>query len=92
LADDPGHDRARQQMNGFGSIVSFELASWQAAHDAVRRTRLIRHATSLGSVESTMEQRAALDGQEGIPPGLIRLSVGVEHVDDLWADLVAAIG
>ena len=91
LASDPGHDRARAQMAGFGSIISFELASWRAAHDAVRRTRLIRHATSLGSVESTIEQRAVLDGQERIPPGLIRLSVGVEHVDDLWADLDAAI-
>jgi cystathionine gamma-synthase len=92
LPGDPGYHRARDQMHGFGSIVSFELATWQAAHDAVRRTRLIRHATSLGSVESTMEQRAVLDGQEGIPAGLIRLSVGVEHVDDLWADLAAAIG
>ena len=92
LPTDPGHDQARAQMHGFGSIVSFELADWQAAHDAVRRTRLIRHATSLGSVESTMEQRAVLDGQERIPPGLIRLSVGVEHVDDLWSDLVTAIG
>ena len=92
LPDDPGHGRATAQMDGFGSIVSFELASWQAAHEAVRRTRLIRHATSLGSVESTMEQRAVLDGQETVPPGLIRLSVGIEHVDDLWADLTAAIG
>ena len=91
LPSDPGHERARAQMRGFGGVVSFELADRQAAHDAVRRTRLIRHATSLGGVESTMEQRAVLDGQENIPPGLIRLSVGLEHVDDLWADLDQAI-
>ncbi len=91
LPTDPNHARAKEQMTGFGSIVSFEVASFQAAHDTVRRTRLIRHATSLGSVESTMEQRAALEGQEDVPPGLIRLSVGLEHVDDLWADLRHAL-
>lgn len=91
LPTDPGHARAGEQMRGFGSIVSFELHSWQAAHDAVRRTTLIRHATSLGAVETNMEQRAVLDGQEGIPPGLIRMSVGIEHVDDIWADLARAI-
>ena len=91
LATDPNHARAREQMAGFGSILSFELDSYRSAHDAVRRTRLIRHATSLGSVESTMEQRAVLDGQQDVPPGLIRLSVGVEHVEDLWADLDRAI-
>ena len=52
---------------------------------------LIRHATSLGGVESTMERRAALAGQEHVPAGLIRLSVGIEDVDDLWFDLDQAL-
>jgi cystathionine gamma-synthase len=92
LPDDPGHALAAAQMTGFGSVLSFELASFDAAHAACRRTRLIRHATSLGGVESTMEQRATLAGQETIPPGLIRLSVGIESVDDLLSDLDHAIG
>ena len=49
------------------------------------------NATSLGGVESTMERRAKLAGQEHVPPGLLRLSVGIEHVDDLWADLERAL-
>lgn len=91
LPDDPGHALAAAQMSGFGSVLSFELADAEAARAACRRIRLIRHATSLGGVESTMEQRAALDGQEDVPPGLIRLSVGIESVDDLWLDLDQAI-
>jgi cystathionine gamma-synthase len=53
--------------------------------------QLIRHATSLGSVESTMERRAALAGQQHLPPGLLRLSVGIESAEDLWSDLKAAL-
>ncbi|PMP77295.1 MAG: cystathionine gamma-synthase, partial [Chloroflexus aggregans] len=56
-----------------------------------RHVRLIRHATSLGAVESTMERRAAVAGQEHLPPSLLRLSVGIEDVHDLWNDLDAAI-
>jgi cystathionine gamma-synthase len=53
--------------------------------------RIIRHATSLGGVESTIERRAALPGQTHLPPGLLRLSVGCEHVEDLWRDLDQAL-
>jgi len=91
LPDDPGHALARAQMVGFGSVLSFELAGLEEAAAACRNVRLIRHATSLGGVESTMEQRAVLDGQEHMPPGLIRLSVGIEHPDDLWTDLDGAL-
>ncbi|MEZ5260752.1 MAG: PLP-dependent transferase [Acidimicrobiales bacterium] len=52
----------------------------------------VRHATSFGAVESTIERRAAVPGQEHLPPGLLRLSVGIEHVEDLWADLDEALG
>jgi cystathionine beta-lyase/cystathionine gamma-synthase len=49
-------------------------------------------ATSLGGVESTVERRGKLAGQEHVPPGLLRLSVGCEHIDDLWNDLNTVLG
>jgi cystathionine gamma-synthase len=77
---------------GFGTIISFDVRGDAAAADAVcARVRLIQHATSLGSVESTMERRAGIPGQEHLPPSLLRLSVGIEAVDDLWRDLDRAL-
>jgi cystathionine gamma-synthase len=55
------------------------------------RVGLIQHATSLGAVESTLERRAAVPGQHHLPPTLLRLSVGIEHVEDLWRDLDQAL-
>ena len=77
----------------FGSLakLSFELADATAADRACRATRVIRHATSLGGVETSMERRNVHPGQEHIPAGLIRLSVGCENVEDLWRDLDAAL-
>ncbi|MGN6605914.1 MAG: trans-sulfuration enzyme family protein [Jatrophihabitans sp.] len=95
LADDPGHERAARQYRGFGAIVSFEPVGGRAAAEAVcDRVELITHGTSLGGVESLIERRArhAGDRASGVPEGLLRLSVGIEHVDDLWADLDAALG
>ena len=78
-------------MDGFGSIVSFDVAGGADAADKVcAGTRLIRHATSLGAVESTMERRAAIPGQQHLPPSLLRLSVGIEALEDLWSDLARA--
>lgn len=92
LATHPTHGTAKRVLKGFGSIISFDIAGGaQAADDVCRRTRLIHHATSLGAVESTMERRAAIPGQEHLPPSLLRLSVGIESIDDLWADLNAAL-
>lgn len=92
LASHPSHATATRVLDGFGSIISFDVLGGAAAADAVcRRTRLIRHATSLGAVESTMERRAAIPGQQHLPPALLRLSVGIEQVDDLWADLAQAL-
>ncbi|MGI8873132.1 MAG: trans-sulfuration enzyme family protein [Egibacteraceae bacterium] len=92
LAGDPGADRARRQMDGPGAIVSFEVAGGAAAAAAAcQAVRLILHATSLGGVETSMERRARQAGEEGVPPGLIRLSVGCEDAEDLWADLDAAL-
>jgi cystathionine gamma-synthase len=79
-------------MAGFGSMLAFEVAGGAAAADAAcAGVRVVVAATSLGGVETTIERRAKLPGQEHIPPGLIRMSVGVEHVEDLWADLDRAL-
>ncbi len=92
LPSHPTHAIAREQLKGFGSIISFDVRGDAAAADAVcTRLRLIQHATSLGAVESTIERRAAIHGQDHLPPSLLRLSVGIEHVDDLWADLDQAL-
>jgi len=92
LASHPTHDAARRQLKGFGTIISFDIRGGAEAADAVcARLRLIQHATSLGAVESTIERRASVPGQEHLPPSLLRLSVGIEAVDDLWADLEQAL-
>lgn len=90
LESHPGHEIAARQMSAFGAIVSFELESFEAAAAAVLRTGVFRRATSLGGVESVIEHRASVNPLA--PPGLIRLSVGLEAPDDLIADLDAAIG
>lgn len=89
LADHAAVTRVRYP--GFGTIVSFELGGAAAADRACRATRIIRHATSLGGIETSMERRSAHPGQEHIPSGLIRLSVGCEDLDDVWGDLDAAL-
>jgi len=92
LPDHPGHELARRQMQGFGTMVAFEVAGGAAAADAVcASVELIVPATSLGGVETLIERRARWPGEERTPPALLRLSVGLEHVDDLWADLEAAL-
>jgi cystathionine gamma-synthase len=92
LASHPTHEAARRQLKGFGTIISFDVRGDSAAADAVcAGLRLIQHATSLGAVESTIERRASIPGQEHLPPSLLRLSVGIENVDDLWTDLDRAL-
>lgn len=81
----------RVRYPGFGTIVSFEMPDSSAADRVCTATRIVRHATSLGGVETSMERRSALPGQEHIPPGLIRLSVGCEDLEDIWQDLEAAL-
>ena len=91
LPSDPAHERASCQMDGFGTLVAFEVAGGAGAAEALARsTRLIVHATSLGGIETTMERRAKWPG-ETAPPALLRLSVGCEDVEDLWADLDHAL-
>jgi cystathionine gamma-synthase len=94
LPGDPGHERARRQMRGFGAMLSFEVRGGaEAAERVCTAARLIAHATSLGGVETLMERRSRWAGEVemGTPPSLIRLSVGIEHVEDLWADLEQAL-
>ena len=92
LASHPTHDVAVRHLSNFGSIISFDVAGGAAAADEVcRQVQVVRHATSFGAVESTIERRAAIRGQEHLPPGLLRLSVGIEHVEDIWHDLTEAL-
>lgn len=93
LASDPGHARAAAQMNGFGSIIAVQIAGGAAAADAVvDELRLWFPATSLGGVESLIERRRRHANEpESVPNNLLRLSVGIEDVEDLWADLAQAL-
>lgn len=103
LEDHAGHDVARRQMrNGFGPLLSFDVkGGLPAAERVVDGLRVVRHAVSLGGLESlaclpsftshrhlTPAERA----DAGIPEGLVRLSVGIEDLDDLWRDLEQALG
>jgi cystathionine gamma-synthase len=78
----------RVRYPGYGGLISFDVDEPRAVETS---TRLIRNATSLGGAASTMESRHRWEGDR-IPPGLLRLSVGLEDVDELWADLEAALG
>jgi len=92
LATHPTHLIARQQLKGFGTIISFDVRGGASAADSVCSSlELIQHATSLGAVESTIERRASIPGQEHLPVSLLRLSVGIEDAHELWADLDRAL-
>jgi cystathionine gamma-synthase len=93
LSSDPGHAVAKRQMSAFGGMLSFRVrAGREAARTAVGKTRLFVRATSLGGVESLIEHRASSEGPTSTTPqDLIRLSVGLEHKDDLIADLDQAL-
>jgi cystathionine gamma-synthase len=90
----PGHELARRQMRGgFGGMLSVRVkGGGEAAIAAAARVRLWKRATSLGGVESLVEHRASVEGPSSpVPADLLRLSVGVEAVEDLWDDLSGAI-
>jgi len=76
---------------GFGAMVAFTMRGAAAADSVCRAVRVIVPATSLGGVETTLERRQKYAGDAHVPPGLIRMSVGIEHVDDLWHDLEQAL-
>jgi len=93
LPDDPGHEIALRQMDGFGALVAFEtIGDAGAAEQFCDRVELITHATSLGGVETLVERRRRWpEERPDIPETLIRLSVGIEDVEDLWSDLDQAL-
>jgi cystathionine gamma-synthase len=98
LPNHPGYDVARRQMSDFGGMVSFVAAGGEAAAVAlVAKTRVFTLAESLGAVESLIEHPARMThaSAEGSPlavdPALVRLSVGIETIDDLVTDLRQAL-
>ncbi len=93
LPTDPGHERAARQMRGFGAIIGLRPVGGVAAADAVvAALELWVPATSLGGVESSLERRRRFATESlTVPEDLLRMSVGVEDVEDLWADLDRAL-
>jgi cystathionine gamma-synthase len=92
LASHPGHAIAKGQMRAFGGMLSFEVNSKAEALAVTAKIKVFTRATSLGGVESLMEHRASVEGPDTLTPqGLIRTSVGLEHCDDLIADLAQAL-
>jgi cystathionine gamma-synthase len=92
LAQDPGHAIAGRQMRGgYGAIIAAVVAGGEErARGVVAHCQIWVPATSLGGVESLIERRARWAG-ETADPALLRLSVGLEDVDDLWRDLERAL-
>jgi cystathionine gamma-synthase len=98
LSADPGHERAKAQMKGFGSIICIQVAPTagmsgaDAADKLVGAVQLWLPATSLGGVESLIERRRRHTAEpDSVPENLVRLSVGIENVEDLWADVKQAL-
>ncbi len=104
LPEHPSHDVAAGQMNGFGGMLSFQVASdanggdpnsggRESAMSVAANVRLFVRATSLGSTQSLIERRASIEGPDSATPDdLLRVSVGLEDADDLIADLAQALG
>ena len=92
LVSDPNHVVAKSFMKGFGAMISFEPIGTSAQVDLMcDSTKLITNATSLGGVESIWERRRRWATEsETIPENLVRFSVGIENVDDLWSDIKSA--
>src|SRR5271155_3976599 len=100
LPDHPQHDLAKRQMSGFGSMISFETGSLENANKMLRKVRVCSLAESLGGVETLISHPATMTHagvgaevrrQIGITDGMVRISVGIEDVDDILADLEQAL-
>ena len=96
LPNDPGHGVAARQMDGFGAMIAFDLGSYDAATRLLDRVQLAKLGVSLGNVDTLIQHPVSLthrmvDPEErtasGITDGLVRLSVGLEDVEDITADL-----
>jgi cystathionine gamma-synthase len=97
LPGHPGHEIAKRQMRDFGGMISFLVDTEETAVELVAKTKLFQLAESLGGVESMIEHPARMthastaEAPFAAPRNLIRLSVGIESLDDLIADLEAAL-
>jgi cystathionine gamma-synthase len=92
LASHPEHDLANRTMDGPGFMLTLRVRGGAGRADAlVDAVRVLTHATSLGGVETTLERRARYPAERDIPDDLLRVSVGCEHVEDLWSDLENAL-
>ncbi|MDR1851420.1 MAG: aminotransferase class I/II-fold pyridoxal phosphate-dependent enzyme [Propionibacteriaceae bacterium] len=97
LPEHPGHDLAKRQMDGFGSVLSVELANAETAKRVCERTSIFTLAVSLGAVESLIEHPASMThgvkqgSMHESPDNLIRLSIGLEGYEDLLEDLKTAL-
>jgi cystathionine gamma-synthase len=89
LPSHDGHDIARREMSGFGSMLAIDVGSAERARQVVTKVNIFTNATSLGGVESLVEHRVVSDPTQD--PGLIRISVGLEDLGDLIADLAQAL-
>ena len=101
LPDHPQHEVAKRQMRGFGGIISFRLGSLENARTLLNSVQLLALAESLGGVETLISHPASMTHASvpaeqrqriGVTDDLVRVSVGIEDVDDLRDDLVRALG
>ncbi|HEX3816651.1 MAG TPA: cystathionine gamma-synthase [Mycobacteriales bacterium] len=98
LPEHPGHEIAAKQMRGFGGMVSFQVDSEETALDFCGRTTIFTLAESLGGIESLVEHpgrmthQSVAGSQLEVPADLVRLSVGIESIEDLLADIAQALG
>ena len=101
LSSHPEHELAKRQMKGFGAMISFDLGSYEAASGFLARVKLCSLGESLGGVETLISHPATMThasipeperSRLGVTPGLVRVSVGIEDVEDLIADLDQAFG
>jgi cystathionine gamma-synthase len=93
LPDNPFHALAARQMSDFGGMLSFEVSGGKgAAMTVAGNVEIFTRATSLGGAESLIEHRASIEGPDSkTPQGLLRVSIGLEHADDLIEDLEQAL-
>ena len=93
LASHPRHEVAARQMSSFSGMLAFETKGGRdTAMTVTSKTKIFVRATSLGGIESLIEHRASIKGEDPrTPPGLLRLSIGLEHADELIEDLAQAL-
>ncbi|WP_028464086.1 trans-sulfuration enzyme family protein [Nesterenkonia alba] len=92
LPTHPQHERAAEQLGGFGAIITVDTGSLEAADAVLENLRVWTPATSLGGVESLVERRRRHPGEpDSVPEGMLRLSVGIEDVEDLYRDFTQAL-